>query len=210
MPVPAGPDPGSDPTLYIDLDTFRASIDRGEADTSRDSYLYACLTAASRGIDDYCGRYFYQDDTATARTYRTRGRVDASDCDGELLLVDDIATAAGLIVEVSNDGTTWTAVTDFDVEPENALAKGRPINALRCRGGRWSNYRHVRVTAFWGWPAIPAQVVQATQIQAKRLYKRRDSPEGVLGNSEWGVVRLSRVDPDVQALLAPFVLPVVG
>jgi hypothetical protein len=41
-----------------------------------------------------------------------------------------------------------------------------------------------------------------------RLYKRKDSPEGVLGTAEWGgPVRLSRVDPDVAALLTPFVIP---
>ena len=51
---------------------------------------------------------------------------------------------------------------------------------------------------------MPAQVAQATLIQAARLYKRRESPEGVLGNAEWGSIRLSRVDPDVAALLSRF------
>lgn len=198
------------PPLYLDLDTFRASVDRSDADTSRDDYLYACLSAASRGIDDYCGRVFYRDSSASARTYRTRGRVDASDSDGELLLVDDIATEDGLIVESGDTSFTTIAATGYDLEPSTALVRRRPATGLRRVAGCWSRTRLVRVTAVWGWPAIPAQVVQATQIQAKRLYKRRESPEGVLGNSEWGVVRLSRVDPDVQALLAPFVLQVVG
>lgn len=215
----AVPDDGEDgsfdvaefvPPLYVDLDTFRSSVDRSDADTTRDGYLYACLSASSRGIDDYCGRVFYRDPTATARTFRTRGRVDASDSDGELLLLDDIATDDGLIVEVGDTTFTTLTATSYDLEPSTALVRRRPATGLRRVAGRWSRNRLVRVTAAWGWPAIPAQVVQATQIQAKRLYKRRDSPEGVLGNSEWGVVRLSRVDPDVQALLAPFVLPVVG
>jgi hypothetical protein len=65
----------------------------------------------------------------------------------------------------------------------------------------------VRVTAKWGWPAVPDTVVQATLIQASRLYRRKDSPEGVLGSAEWGTVRLGRVDPDVYALIQQLILP---
>lgn len=200
------------PPLYVDLDTFRASVDRSDTDTTRDGYLRSCLEAASRGIDAYCGRQFWRDRAATARTYRTAGRVDASDCDGELLLVDDVATASGLIVEAGagTSYTTLTLTTDFETDPDNAIVKRKPITGLRRVTGRWLTFRSVRVTAVWGWPAIPAQVVQATQMQAARLYKRRSSPEGVTGNAEWGVVRLSRIDPDVRALLEPLVLQAVG
>ncbi|MDX2921298.1 hypothetical protein PV370_25695, partial [Streptomyces sp. NE06-03C] len=68
----------------------------------------------------------------------------------------------------------------------------------------------VQVTARWGWPAVPDEIVQATLIQAARLYKRKDSPEGVTGSAEWGVVRLSRRDPDVWALIEHYVLPGFG
>lgn len=208
MPIPAGPD---DPSLYVDLDTFRGSLDRPATDTTRDAYLLACLTAASRGIDAHCGRYFWQDTATSTRTFRTAGRVDASDCDGELLLVDDISTATALVVEVG-DGTSFTtlAESEYELEPDNALAKSKPATALRRVDNCWSRHRRVRLTATWGWPDVPAQIAQATQIQAARLYKRRSSPEGVLGNSEWGVIRLSRIDPDVQALLAPFELKAIG
>lgn len=211
------------PPLYVDLDTFRASVDRPDTDTSRDVYLRACLEAASRGVDAHCGRTFWRDRAVSARTYRTVGRVDATDRDGELLLVDDIAATSGLIVEVG-DGVSWTTLTEseYDTEPDNATVRRKPVTGLRrvaatsCWGSSgwgtpsWRRHRRVRVTAVWGWPAVPAQVVQATQMQAARLYKRRQSPEGVTGNSEWGVIRLSRVDPDVQALLATFVLQAVG
>lgn len=198
------------PPLYVDLEAFRATLDRPDTDTGRDAYILMCLEAASRGADSHCGgRQFWRDRIVSTRTFRTRGRVDASDTDGELILIDDIASATGLIVEVG-DGRTWTVVDDFDVEPENSLAKRKPITALRRWGGRWSTYRLIRVTAMWGWPAIPAAVVQATQIQAARLYKRRTSPEGVTGNAEWGVVKLSRLDPDVQTLLTDLQLFGVG
>jgi hypothetical protein len=51
---------------------------------------------------------------------------------------------------------------------------------------------------------------EATLIQALRLYKRKDSPEGVLGSAEWGTVRVSRLDPDVAKLVESLVLPGFG
>lgn len=210
-------DPATAPPLYVDLDTFRGSVDRPDTDTSRDGYLRSCLSAASRGIDDYCGRTFWRDRAATARTYRTAGRVDDSDADGQLLIVDDIAATTGLIVEVGT-GSSWTVLdaTEYETSPDNAIARRRPVTGIRrisagaWTSTGWSSYRRVRVTAVWGWPAIPAQVVQATQMQAARLYKRRSSPEGVTGNAEWGVIRLSRMDPDVRELLQPFVVQAIG
>jgi hypothetical protein len=45
----------------------------------------------------------------------------------------------------------------------------------------------------------------ATKIQAARLFIRRQSPFGIAGTPELGTVRLSaKLDPDVQALIAPF------
>ena len=45
----------------------------------------------------------------------------------------------------------------------------------------------------------------ATLIQAARLFKRKESPEGVLGGNDFGIVRVgTRVDPDVEMLLAPY------
>lgn len=199
------------PPLYVPLDAFRGSLDKADTDTARDGYLLMCLEAASRGVEDHCGgRQFWRDRTATARTFRTRGRVDTSDSDGELLLVDDIAAATGLLVEARTGTGPWTTVTDVDLEPDNALARRRPVTGLRRFGGRWSQHRQVRVTAVWGWPVVPAGVVQATQIQAARLAKRRTSPEGISGNAEWGPVRLSRIDPDVQELLRDYVLITIG
>lgn len=177
-------------------------------DSGRDDLLNAALAAASRGIDAHCGRYFYADTTATAREFPVGGRIVVDRRANRVrLLLDDISTATGLIVELGGD-STWTAVTDYRTEPRNALAVGEPITGLSRRAG-WG-CDEVRVTAKWGWPAVPDVVVQATLLQATRLYRRKDSPEGVVGNAEWGTVRLSRIDPDVQALVAHLVIPGIG
>lgn len=47
-----------------------------------------------------------------------------------------------------------------------------------------------------------ADVVEAIMILASRLFARRNSPEGVSGWGELGVVRVLAADPDIEALLA--------
>ena len=57
----------------------------------------------------------------------------------------------------------------------------------------------------FGWPEVPPSIIQAAVIQASRLFKRLDSPLGVAGVSDIGVMRVSRgLDPDVAQLVAPF------
>jgi len=48
----------------------------------------------------------------------------------------------------------------------------------------------------------PAHVEEAVLIQTARLYKRRNSPEGVAGFGDLGVVRISTLDPEVETLLS--------
>lgn len=199
MPIPA-----ADSTLYAGLALLKAAL--GITDTTRDVLLGQALSSSARQIDKHCGRRFYAD-TTSVRIYRTRDRV-VRDADGDLLLVDDIATDTGLIVQVG-DGTAWTTVTDYETEPDGALSRNEPITGLRRISGRWSA-RRARVTAVPGWPAVPDQIVQAHLMQATRLFRRKDSPEGLAGSPDFGVVRLGRIDPDVQALLAPYVLPGIG
>ena len=177
-------------------------------DNADDTLLQARLTRASRAIDDRTGRRFYADGTATAREYRTRGRTVHGD-DGELLLVDDISTTTGLVVEVG-DGTSWTAVTDYDTEPENAIARGKAIESLRRDLGCWSASRKVRITADWGWPAVPDAIVEATLLLANRRFERKDSPEGVSGWATEGATRVSWFDPDIEDLVQPFLLEGFG
>lgn len=192
---------------YATLATLKLALGLG-TDETRDDLLNYALSAASRAIDRTCGRRFYVDSTVSARVYRTKGRT-ISDPDGERLLIDDVSTATGLVVEIGTAGSsTYTAETGYEVGPENALILGQPITWLQLTAGYWSasTLARVQVTAKWGWPAVPDEIVQATIIQAARLFKRRESPEGVTGSAEWGTIRLSRVDPDVRALIAPYVI----
>jgi hypothetical protein len=179
-------------------------------DTGRDTIIDQALTAASRAIDNHCHRRFFADSVISARTYRPQGRTRWLS-DGEELVVDDIYTTSGLVVETGTvGGSTWTAITEYDTLPENAVARGVPITSLLRTRTPWTYgqpWTRIRVTAKWGWAAVPDVVFQATLMQASRYMKRKDSPEGVMGSADWGLVRVTRVDPDVKAMLRTLVVP---
>ncbi|MFG2276969.1 phage gp6-like head-tail connector protein [Streptomyces chartreusis] len=194
---------------YVTLDELKAQLEIPLDDTTRDADLNRARASASRGIDNTTGRRFWLDPDPVARTYRLTGRVVCDD-DGDLLLVDDIGDITGMTVERGSGGS-FTAVTGYETSPDNALADGDAITGIRLVNGRWgSATTRVRVTAKFGWPTVPEDIKQAAIIQASRLFKRAGSPEGVIGSSEWGVVRLSRRDPDVWALIEPYILPGFG
>lgn len=194
---------------YASLALLRESLGMAATDTTRDNLLTMALNGASRSVEDYCdGREpgaFFLDATATARVY-TIGRWLQCNWDGETMKVDDIGSLDDLLIEVSDDGTTYTTLTDCETAPDNAFARGLAINAVVSPaptfGFRWR--RKLRVTARWGWPRVPEQIEHATLLQASRLYRRKDSPEGVAGSAEWGLVRVPNLDPDVKALLKNF------
>ena len=63
----------------------------------------------------------------------------------------------------------------------------------------------MKITGTWGWSEVPAPVTQACIIQAARIYKRNDSPTGVMGFGDMGIIRVgTQLDPDVKQLLEPY------
>jgi hypothetical protein len=198
-------------TEYATLADLKGQVSIPVDDDTKDDRLTKALKSASRSIDRTTGRRFWLDDSVVTRTYRLDGRV-LCESDGDVLLVDDIGDVTGLVVETGTTGSgTYTAITGYETSPDNALADGYAITGLLKPHGVWgTSSTRIRVTAKFGWPAVPDDIVQACLIQASRLFKRADSPEGVMGSAEWGVVRLSRRDPDVWALIEPYVLPGFG
>lgn len=196
---------------YVTLAALRKSINRQPGDDTADDFLAGALEGASRSVEQWCDSRpkggFLLADTASARVYRpsTRGPAlpGVAFCTehGYRLHVHDIG-AGSYTVETSTDGSTWTELaegTDYEAYPDNALALGRAIEAF-VSPSEWP--ARVRITARWGWPTVPSAVVEATRIQARRLYARKNTPEGVMGASDWGLIRVPNLDPDVKALLA--------
>lgn len=198
-------------TEYATRDELKTQMGIEADDTTRDTLLDKALKSASRGIDRATGRRFWLDSTLTPRTYRLHARVVREE-DGNVLLVDDIGDTTGMTVEsASTGGGAFTAITGYEMTPDNALIDGYAITGLLRPNSIWGTaFTRIRVTAKFGWPTVPDDIAEACLIQASRLYKRKDSPEGIIGSAEWGVRNLSRRDPDVWALIEPYTLPGFG
>lgn len=193
---------------YCTLAEIKSAARIPQSDTQDDSLLELAVESASRSIDAHCARHFYQTGTAT-RYYVPASRLV---CD-----IDDVAgTAITVSLSTSADGVydvTLDNSTELQTEPLNRRSVGLafPTTRLRAIGDQTftttvDGEATVRVTAVFGFgTATPTEVRQACIVLASRFYKRFDSPLGVAGFGELGAMRVSRVDPDVQSILQPFV-----
>lgn len=180
------------------------------SDSIDDTQLEMAIESASRLIDGYAQRYFYNGGTAT--------RVFASNNTWQVML-DDAQSLSEVKLSSLDNGTydVTLAATDYQLFPLNNVVGGLtgwPYTELTLAGNYLSvNYgfvtgsgrANVQVTGVWGWSAIPIAIKQATIIQASRIYKRADSPLGVAGFGDLGVMRVSSgLDPDVRQLVDPY------
>jgi hypothetical protein len=195
---------------YATRNQVKAALRIGTADTLDDDLIDNCVGAASRLIDGYCNRRFWQTGTAEARIFQAE---DSFYCS-----IDDIAgTALTLKSSTQADGTfdlTWSR-SDYQLEPLNGNLDGLTwaYDKIRAVGdylfptvnANYGEQALVQVTAVFGWPSVPEPVTQATIIQASRIFKRYDSPLGVAGFGDLGAIRVSRyLDPDMAQLVEPY------
>lgn len=176
----------------------------GITDTSEDNLIDRALAGATRAITNVSGySTFWNTGTAQLREISTDGRIvpkrKAQTPYFKLILPDGIASAAGLVV---------AGYTAASLMPADAIAKGEPADAIKLAWGTIPD--SINITAIWGWPSLPEDIIMACQMQAHRYYKRRGSPEGVAGSAEWGMVRIPRLDPDVAAIVESYTNPGIG
>jgi len=200
------------PASYTTLPAVKGNLGKVTTD-DRDENITLAIVAASRMIDASTGRAagaFQSDTTTSARTFGLKGRVVPNVAYmRSAILVDDIASATGLVIETGLGSVgPWATISSPNYGPDNALLQGRPISWIGVPSTALTGtIDTVRVTARWGWPTIPAEVEMATRLLAARLYKRKESPQGVIASSDWGTIRVSRTDPDVYALIAHLTIP---
>jgi len=190
---------------YCTLDQLKAAI--RITDNVDDTLLNNAVEAASRFVDGYCQRDFAAASGTATKDYIPTGLM-------ERLPIDDATTVVSVKIDDDLDGsfaTTLVAGTDYQLEPVNGEQSGMswPYTFIvPIEDGYWPieyGRKTVRVEATYGWPSVPAAVEQATIMQASRLFTRFDSPLGVAGFGEVGVMRVSRfLDPDVQMMLQPY------
>ncbi len=200
-------------TYYISVDELREEL----ADSTsklNNNLLEKAVRVGSRAVDKYTKRRFWRNATASAQSFYVLDFWEP-----RLVYVPDIATQTGLIVKTDDSGTgsygtTWSS-SNYALGPLNADRDGgayswtevqainRDFPAVADPGiwGRSGKPAPVQVTAVWGWSQVPEQVREATLLKAVRYYRRKDSPDGVIGSNEWGLVRITRQDPDIIELL---------
>jgi hypothetical protein len=182
---------------YITADQIKTWM--GLQGSEYDAIVEDVAVSISRDIEDYCHRQFNKDAVATARLY--------DPLSSGLVLVDDFYTTTGLVIQTDDDGdgvfeTTWSAA-DYELRPLNGVRNGRggwPYWQIRARKGSTKVFTHspsanVRVTAAWGWAAVPDNVFQAAKQLAADTFQMKDNRLGVAGSDQFGNVIRVRENP---------------
>jgi hypothetical protein len=196
------------------LTTAEARTYAGLSDLADTELLDDVVTAVSRAIDNACQRCFFQH-TAEARTFPTQSATTLT-----LGAFNDLVSVTSLKFDRDGDGTfeETLSASNYGLLPPSGggFPEAGPYTVVELYnqtlfpipGGTAGTGRKMltQITGTWGWPAVPAQVKQACRLQVARVMKRQESPLGVAGFGEFGVVRVSRLDPDIDAMLQPYKL----
>jgi hypothetical protein len=191
---------------YATLAQIKSALRIASGDATDDALLEMAVESASRLIDAYCGRNFILAGTAT-RYYNTENPY--------VVQIDDARSITAVETSTGLDGvydTAWTIGTaggqgDAQPEPINDYLGGVvwPYTRIRAIGDYTfptGPENSIKVTAVFGWPNIPVTVTQATILQSSRIFTRLQSPLGVAGFGDMGIMRVSRgLDPDVVQLV---------
>jgi hypothetical protein len=187
---------------YTTLNEVKSALNLD--DSMENGGIELAIATASRMIDDYCGRFFYQDGTVLAPATRYY-----SPQDFYTVSVDDFVSLSEIATDDNFDqlyNTVWEA-DDSMFEPVNNPSRGWPRNRILAVGAYVfpANLpQSVRLKGIFGWPSVPYEVKTAAKIQSARLFLRNQSPFGIAGNTDMGTVRLAaKLDADVEALLRP-------
>lgn len=174
-------------------------------DSVDDALIENSINSASRMIDQYCNRYFYSTSAGEVRYYQAN--------DGFICWIDDAQSITTLETSSTDPlifDTTWQA-GDYQVLPANRWANGAyyPITGITATDNYlfpvWAEMALVKVTGQFGWASVPEPIKFACIIQASRLFKRLESPLGVAGVSDIGIMRVgANIDGDVAQLINPF------
>lgn len=167
-------------------------------DTEDDGWLPMLVNAINRAIIRGIG----VDIGPSPDTTRTYDACDAVRGGRRLWVPGGLRTFA--TVEVSTDGSTWTAVTsDVRIGPaEHERPAGEPGAYIEFKpytsgSATFSGYRYVRITgtafATFGWDAYPDDLVQAAVAAAIRMMRERQGRSDFI--NETNAIRY--IDPNL-------------
>jgi len=189
---------------YATLAQFKAAV--GITDSTDDTALQNVLDATDTLIDLYCDRKTGFGQATETRFYTAEAY--------DFVLTDDLVSVTTLTTDDLENGTystTWTAVTDFQLTPKNYSLDGLPFTGISRSNAFTKNFPKniflgVKVVGVFGFPSVPASVVQAEIIQANAVFSSRTAAFGVIGSADLGgILRMSRaLHPEAALLLEPY------
>jgi uncharacterized phage protein (predicted DNA packaging) len=186
---------------YCTLDEVKSAL--RITDNTDDELLENAIEGASRRIDGYCGRRFYQQN-ATLSLYA----IDSY----TLPTQDDLYSVTTLKTDDDGDGTyetTWTTGVDYQLEPLDAVITGQPIRTITAIGGKTfplfslPALPSAQIVGVWGWSAIPDDVREACVLLTMRGFARYNAALGVVGFADMAI-QVRAIDPDVRDFLNPY------
>jgi hypothetical protein len=187
---------------YCTLNELKASLRIPVSDTIDDDLLELAVEAASRDIDQASERIFYS--LSDTRIFIPR--------DSSNTAIDDLVSVTSIKTSTSADGAfdvTWTS-SDYQLMPLNGVAGGMtvPYDLIYAVGDysfpQSGQEATVEVVGTWGFSSVPTAIKQATVLLSARIFKRNDSPGGVMGFGDLGIIRVGRMDPDIDKLIQPY------
>lgn len=165
--------------------------------TTEDAVVDRAIRAASKALERRSGwPTFWKTTEPVERGFDVTGKIvpvrRSSYSYGKLLLRNGIASPVGFAV---------AGVSSPVLMPEDCFEDGEPADAIRLPLSATFSSGMASITAIWGWPEVPDDIIMAAQMQAHRFYDRKSSPGGLAGSAEWGISRIPAIDPDVLAIL---------
>lgn len=217
-------------TDYLTVDQLKTALQIDKDD--KDALLQLAISSASRQIDTHCRDQFWSSDTPTARVLAPDRPGDVwtgayastvgmtvetdDDNDGVFETLWDVSQwqAEPLVPQAGYPFNRVVAVGSrhFPGARQNTHLYNAWWYAGYSNNGRnelpYGGQRHrarVRVTAKWGWPAVPQQVVQACQVIAIDNYKSKDFTNGSagatsIGSGSYGSARSTQVQHSLSPM----------
>lgn len=198
--------------LYATVEELKSRL--SITDTGDDYELHAACFAASRAIEQACGRHFWRTANTEVRTFTP----DDYYC-LKLPPFSDLVSVTTLKTDSGGDGTfetTWAA-SDYQLLPLNATAapEQRPYREIKAVGSQLfplpylslSRNDRVQITGVFGWPSVPYGIKQAALLLAAETFRLKDAPLGVAGFGDFGAIPVRSSAPKVAYYTLPYKLP---
>ena len=200
-----------------------------------DYEMQLSIHAVANWINRYCGRHFYQlqetrtympvsiwelpiDDIAPVTAAST---VVNLDYDGDGVFETSWGNPASPVGTGTMYALKLATPSNYEdnYNPNAAGGVARPYTQLQAfmsgatTNGAWlpfvwpyTHMNRVEVIATWGWDYVPPEVQQASLMLCTDIYKSKDTPWGMAGTAESGLVRVQS-NPWVVELLRPYINP---